>query len=447
MPVPPGNEPPRRWERVALVAAAVVVLAFLALTEVRSCFLKQRHTDFTVYARAAWAARAGHDLYAVADDHGWHYCYPPAFALLLAPLADPPPGFPRDGYPPFWLAVAVWIVVSTLAAVWAAHVLARAILPDAARGTRRWWYARTVPLIVCAGGIGFTVSHGQVNTAVAALIAGAFAAQAAGRRVGSGGWLAAAAVLKVTPALLAVYPLARGDRRALAGLAAGAAVLLLVLPAAFFGAGGAVAEHRKLFDQVITPGTTGSGDQTRGRELTHLTATDSSSFQVVIHNWRNPDRWARPAGAPASTRLMHWALSGAMLAATVTVIRRRRGAGPADQLVLLGSLVLVMLLMSPVSHNHHFAMALPAVCGLWLRGLAARPGQAFPGWRAAWPLVVWGAGTGLLLLPGEPSLRLREFGLGTAATVVLWGAGLAAVWREPAVAAPPGGPVSLPRAA
>jgi len=116
-------------------------------------------------------------------------------------------------------------------------------------------------------------------------------------------------------------------------------------------------------------------------------------------------------------------------------------------LVLLGSLVLVMLLMSPVSHNHHFAMALPAVCGLWLRGLAARPGQAFPGWRAAWPLVVWGAGTGLLLLPGEPSLRLREFGLGTAATVVLWGAGLAAVWREPAVAAPPGGPVSLPRAA
>jgi hypothetical protein len=449
MPVPPGNQPPRHWEKVASALAVVGIVAFAVLTEVRSCFLDTRHTDFTVYVRAAWAARAGHDMYAVVDEHAWHYCYPPTFALLLTPLADPPPGEPRDGYPPFWLAAGVWVVVSTLAAIWAAHAMARAALPDAVPGTRRWWYARTVPLIVCAGGVGFTISHGQVNTAVAALVAGAFAAGAAGRRFASGAWLAGAAALKITPGLLALYPLVRGDRRALAGMVAGAVVLLLLFPAAFFGLAGAVAENRKVFDQVLTPGTTGGGDQTRGVELTDLTATDSSSFQVVIHNWRNPDRWSRPPDAPHSTRLAHWAISGAMLAATLLVIRRRRDAGPADQLVMLGSLVLVMLLMSPVSHNHHFAMALPAVCGLWLRGLARRPGEVFGGWRATVPLGVWGVGVGLLLFPGEVFLRLREFGLGTAVTVVLWASGLAAVWRKPAaVAAEPARELAaLPRAA
>jgi hypothetical protein len=449
MPAPPGNQPPRRWEKAAIALAIFGIVAFAVLTEIRSCFLNTRHTDFTVYVRAAWAARDGHDMYAVMDEHAWHYCYPPTFALLLTPLADPPPGEPRDGYPPFWLAAAVWLIVSTLASIWGAHVMARAVLPDTVPGTRRWWYARTVPLFVCAGGIGFTISHGQVNTAVAGLVAGAFAAWAVGRRVASGAWLAGAAALKITPGLLVLYPLARGDRRALVGVAAGALVLLLLFPAAFFGFGGAIAENRKVFDQVLTPGATGGGDQTRGVELTDLNATDSSSFQVVIHNWRNPNPWGRPPQAPDSTRLAHWAISGAMLAATLLVIRRRRDAGPADQLVMLGSLVLVMLLMSPVSHNHHFAMALPAVSGLWLRGLARQPGELFAGWGAAVPLGIWGAGVGLLLMPGELFLRLREFGLGTAVTMLLWAAGLVAVWRKPAVVAaePAREPAALPQAA
>jgi hypothetical protein len=448
MPAPPGDQPLRRWEKAVLALAALGVVAFGVLTEVRSCFLETRHTDFTVYVRAAWAARAGHDLYAVADEHAWHYCYPPTFALLLTPLADPPPGEPRDGYPPLWLAAGLWVVVSTLAAIWAVHVMARAVLPDAVPWTRRWWYARTVPLLVCAGGTGFTISRGQVNTVAAALIAGGFAAWAVGRRFGAGAWLAAAAALKVTPGLLVLHPLIRGDRRVLAGFAAGAVVLLLAFPATFFGFGGAVRENLKVVDQVLAPGTTGGGDRTRAEELTDLTATDSSSFQVVIHNWQHPVRWGRPPDAPPSTRLAHWAISGAMLAATLLVIRRRRDADPADQLVLLGSLVLVMLLMSPVSHTHHFAMALPAASGLWLRGLARRPGVAFGGWRAAVPLCAWGAGVGLLLVPGEFFLRLREFGLGTAVTLLLWGAGLASAWRKPAAAAEPAGePIALSRAA
>src|SRR5207248_5862469 len=64
-------------------------------------------------------------------------------------------------------------------------------------GTRRWWYARVVPVCVCLGAVGFTLGRGQVNLLVVALVAGAFAAAVAGRRAASGAWIAGAVALKV----------------------------------------------------------------------------------------------------------------------------------------------------------------------------------------------------------------------------------------------------------
>jgi len=417
---------------VTLLGLAV----FAGFSEIRSCFLKERHTDFGVYLRAAYAARTGGDMYQITDDHGWHYCYPPPFALLLTPLADPPSGADRTGFVPFWFATAVWIVISLLVAIWTVHVLAKAVLPDAKPWSRRWLYARTVPFSLCIGSIGFTVSHGQVNTAVAALIAGMFVAFAADRRIAAGAWLAAAAALKITPALLVLYPLLHRDRRSLIGLAAGSIVLLGILPVAFFGFQGAIDENRKLVHQVLAPGLGGSaaGDQTRAKELTNTTMTDSISFVSVIHTWKHPeDRLVREHTTPdadQSSRLAHWAISGLMIAITSVLIWKNRTKGAAEQLLLLGSLVLVMILAAPVSHNHHFAMALPALCGLWLWGLKQRPGQLIPSAWVLATLVSWTAGTAILLLPGQIFVQLREFGLGTAVTVLLWAVGLATANRK-----------------
>ena len=93
-----------------------------------------------------------------------------------------------------------------LVVAWVVHTFARLVLPDAATGTRRWWYARTVPVYVCLGGVGFTISHGQVNVLVVTLVAGMFAANVAGRTTRSGMWLAAAITLKVIPGVLLLYP-------------------------------------------------------------------------------------------------------------------------------------------------------------------------------------------------------------------------------------------------
>jgi alpha-1,2-mannosyltransferase len=420
----PGDRGLSRVECGFFVLMITVVLYYAVMTEIRSCFLERRMTDFGVYLRAAWAARTGNDMYAVTCDNGWHYCYPATFALFLMPLADPPSGYSREGYIPYPVSVGIWVFLSYAFAIWAAHILANLIVPDSKPGSRRWWSARNGPLFLSAGGIGYTVVHGQVNTLVAALVAAMFVAWVAGRKLTSGMWLAGAMAVKVVPAFLVLFPLIHFDRRTLIGIGLGVLLLLGVLPACVFGPSGAVRENCKLVDQVLLPGTTGEGDQTRARELTETVATDSHSFQAVIHNYLNPDPYRRPANAAKSTRLIHWAICGAMTAITLLVGWRCRGGDAPVQLVLLGCLLLVMVLASPVSHIHHYAMVLPAIAGLWLKGLRDRPGHAWPSPWISVPLLIWCVGTGLPLFPGAIFVQMREFGLGTSTTVLLWFAGV-----------------------
>ena len=99
-------------EKLGLVFLLIVALAFGGLVVKRAAFMKRRMTDVDCYLRAAWAVRTGQDLYEILDPNDWHYNYPPLFAILMAPLADPPPGADRTGMLPFPASVAIWYVVS-----------------------------------------------------------------------------------------------------------------------------------------------------------------------------------------------------------------------------------------------------------------------------------------------------------------------------------------------
>src|SRR5262249_60025148 len=90
----------------------------------RSAFLDRSYTDLGVYLTAAWAVRNGDDLYSVTDTNGWHYVYPPLFAILMTPLAHPP----ADQVPPaaasFAVCVVLWYAFSVLCLCLAVHALA-----------------------------------------------------------------------------------------------------------------------------------------------------------------------------------------------------------------------------------------------------------------------------------------------------------------------------------
>ena len=60
-------------------------------------------TDFTVFTEAGAAFFDGRNPYRVANPRGWHYLYPPLFALLVAPLSF----FDTESQVRFWYAVNV----------------------------------------------------------------------------------------------------------------------------------------------------------------------------------------------------------------------------------------------------------------------------------------------------------------------------------------------------
>src|SRR5947208_3629762 len=282
-----------RWERLGLWLLLVVAIGFGVFVEVRSAFLKRRMGDLGVYLRAAWAARqGGEELYTITCNSGWHYCYPPTLAILIAPLADPPPGAEANGYLPFAVSVAIWYVFSLLCLAAGLHVLASALeetSPDPAvrgqpRGTRRWWALRLIPLLVCLPQIGGGLVRGQVTALLLALLCAFIAALVRGRRLTAGLWLAAAICLKIIPVLLLVVPLGRRDGRCLIGCALGLLLGLFVLPATVFGPARAIDCSRQLYEVLLAPAVGVGSDDSRRLELTSVTLTDSQSFQATLHN-------------------------------------------------------------------------------------------------------------------------------------------------------------------
>src|SRR5260370_24585629 len=103
-----------RWERWAVVLLIVALVGFGVLVEVRSAFLERRMGDLGCYLRAAWALRTEQNPYDVVEDNLWHYNYPPLYAVLMMPLADPPQGADSAGYVPYAVSVGICYALNVL---------------------------------------------------------------------------------------------------------------------------------------------------------------------------------------------------------------------------------------------------------------------------------------------------------------------------------------------
>ncbi len=418
------------WERLTIGALFLATFTLGGLVELRSAFLQRRMTDLDVYLRAAWAVRSGADIYTITDDNDWHYHYPPLFAILLTPLADPPANAERSGTVPFAASVALWYLFSVFCMAAAVQILGRAIEHGSKRtpSTRNWWQLRTVPILTCLAPIGHTLVRGQVNLLLLLLVCATIAATLARKPWRAGLWLAGAICLKVIPAFLLIYPVWRRDWRMLAGCAVGLAIGLALIPAMVFGPTQALAYYQE-WDEVLRQPALGSGnDQSRAKELLNVTATDSQSFLAIFHNTIYPDRTTRPKQATASLRHIHWLVSSSLLGAALIVGGYRRFDSDAYEMVFFGMIVLLMVVTSPVAHLHYFALSIPLIAGLHAGLLQAEGRHRFL--RAAWYLLL-GAFFAAQLLPHFPNLEfLRDFGLALYAGLALWLVGALALVRQ-----------------
>ena len=442
-----------RWQRWGLLLLLVVVIAFGVLVEIRTAFLKRRMGDLGCYARGAWAVRTGADPYEVTDDTGWHYNYPPLFAILMAPLADPPPGVHTPGMLPWAWTAGIWYVLNLVLLALAVHWLAGALEKTSAFpwlrgqpvGGRAWWALRVFPVLVCLVPIGHTLMRGQANLVLFALLCGMAAGLLRGQSFRAGVCLAGMICIKVFPAYLALYPLWRRDARCLAGCAAGLFVGLVAIPLAVFGPELTIRHYEKFAQVLLGPALGVGEDQSRAVELIRVVATDTQAFQATIHNTLYLDRSTRPLQVAAWVRAAHWGIGAALTGLTLLAARRRRLDGPRSVL-LLGALTTIMLLLSPVCHLHNLVLSALLVVGLVMTDWERRD-RPQTGWGLT---ALFTAYLALNIAPQCPGLELtRDLGLAMYGALLLWMAAVVKLWRTPRGEAPAASapPAPLPRAA
>ena len=243
-------ERPDWLEAISAVAMVVALAVYLPILLNRT--IDHGFGDVQVFFRAGWAVWTGYPLYEVTDLHGWSYHYPPIFALMMGPFADPLPGFPRPSWAlPFDVSVGIFYAISIAAMLLSAHVWAKAIEDHAGvrfSGRRSgWWTLRVGPLLLLAPYFGASFSRGQPTT-ILILLASLFLKYAADRRPAlASPALALAIAIKIFPAALLIIPLLRRELRVLALTALWCAVFLFVIPALVLGVQPTIELYRTLW--------------------------------------------------------------------------------------------------------------------------------------------------------------------------------------------------------
>jgi alpha-1,2-mannosyltransferase len=413
------------WETVSVLLLIGVLVWFGFLTHYRSTRVQERMTDFGVYTRAAWAVRTGLNPYDTPDDRGWHYLYPPTFVLMMLPLADPIKGSDRTGYLPYSTSVAIWYVLNVLLLFLTVHLLAKTALPDALRFSRRWWYARLIPLDIGLLALGYTLSRGQVNIVVLLCLALLLFWR---NKAHLAGWcLALACAIKVLPGLLIAWPVLTKRWGILLGLVLGSAVFLFCLPTLAWGPNGAVEMNKTFLSRVAAPSVTNTGDSTIHKEFSGTTSTDSQALQAIVHAWRYPVRLTRPDTSDSLTKGFHYGVGLLLLGITALVGWKQRAVlmQPIPALLFVGALCVLMVHIAPASHMHYYSYSLILLTGLTALDLQRHPTRAVPTARTMCGLVLWMILTGIPLIDSVPVCNLlRDFGLSVAANLGLWAWGL-----------------------
>jgi hypothetical protein len=431
----PRQEAPRRAELLGLLAFFLVVAVFGVLVEIRTALQQTRKGDLNVFLRAGWAVRADADLYAVTDDNGFHYHYPPLLAILAAPLADAPAEADRTGMLPYAVSVAICYVLNLLLLAFAAHHLAGTLEQTMAgrfrlsgrSGCRGWWALRWLPVLACLLPIGHTLMRGQVNLLLLALFAGFLADLLRERNFRAGLWLAATICIKIIPAFLLLLPLWRRDGRCLAGCAVGLVVGLILIPVTVLGPVRTLECYREMTRTVLLPGMGGGDDASRADELTNQTATEGQSILTVLHNSLYPDLATRPPRATPVVRLVSLLLGGLLTLTTLTAFGWRHRAEGLDLVLFFGLLVLDMLFICPVCHLHYYSLALPLVTALMADRWQRHEGLSLGPWLLGL-LAVFAAAN---FLPQLPNMTLlRDCGAAMYGTLLVWAAGVGLLWRR-----------------
>lgn len=322
---------------LGLAAIAIVTAAVLR---------RDRGTDFDGYYEGGVAVIEGRSPY---DDEGVER-YPPAFPAFMAAFAALP----------YVVAIAVWSLIGVgfaAVAVEGAARLAGAEGP-AAFDRRRW-----LPLLLASPYLVDGLLQAQSQVLILGAVVGALWLARRGQDLRAGLVIGAAASLKLTPAILAVYWLLKGRWRALAGVAMGAGLVGGLLPAVAYGPRGAAEAYgiwageaewsmRQRTGFALEKSSRFSNQAPRATIVRLFTGVHnpSSSHKVRV-NVANLD-------AEEALRVILF-LNATLVAVGLVGLLRARGRGDLEACLVL----LEMTLLSPIAWTPYFAALLvPYAC-------------------------------------------------------------------------------------
>jgi hypothetical protein len=377
--------------RRRVFAALVLALAAFGFTSVRARAqvenVAKHDSDFTCYTVAGAAILAGQDPYVVTNPRGWHYLYPPLFAIMVAPLDRLHPQ----------LQALVWFFASVVLAFGCYFECARLasfiLHSDPIKTTLREppsWLSFTPFLSIFLFGI-TCLELGQVSIALLYLLLLGLRLVLCGRSAlawaGGGLVLAGAVALKVVPALPAGLLLAalvvrpRGVTlprlrwwRTFAmtgGLAAGVLAFFFLLPALLVGWRTNLRHLDSLTNRVLFNPNLGV--------VAHINITGpgNQSFRYAARNLGNwvvsggtlvpkvteiplPEE-GTPSDAPPARAAIRGVLGLGLLALLAAGWRLARSGGTLELAVFFSLACAEILVLSPISWSHGFVMLLPAV--------------------------------------------------------------------------------------
>ena len=347
---------PARPATAALARGALLVLAFHFATAglLRPLLRPYAYSDFATFYSAARCFAEHRDPYDFGaldatgkqSFEGWigRYFYPPPFAACaLRPLV----------LLPFGVARRLWVLVEAAAYVAAALLLVRGLF-----GRRDAVGLALVGfLFLPFAPVYLDFKLGSVSGLLLLLVVVFLRQRRAGHAWRAALVLAAAALLKLTPALVVLYLALRGDWRfLLRTCACGAALLALSLP-------GTGVQAYAVYVQRVLP---------------FLASADFSWFtnqSADAFFWRlfvpgdNTTPWIT---SPLLYRLGTWGLGAAVLAGLVALgVRARRTAlaRAEEEWWEIAAVLVASLVLSRVSWEYMLVLALPCFA-LWLRDAA-----------------------------------------------------------------------------
>jgi len=245
--------------------------------------------------------------------------------------------------------------------------------------------------------------HQNMNALLFALIAGATWQLTAGAAAAAGILIGAAAAIKVFPAILILWLLAR-RMWATALIALATAAALTLIPLAIYGP----ASFAELLETFSRLGS--SGWPVRGNNQSLVAALDRLTSGVAHEGVRTA------ADAPTAAWLFVAAAS-ILIAATGFLIARTR-AGAATIAVEAAAVTTLGVLLSPIAWDHYWTLLFPSFLLVYASGNRALLGK--PGQWAFWIAAVLTTGLSPLTLGSRGFNAAREMSVDTLAGLIVF---------------------------